>query len=77
MLTDACPLGADVDGHKVELPEAAQVAAPCHRNVKRCPDLDAACVAGAGYLVGKPVHFTHLAGEEGKEGVRIAAGPAV
>ena len=77
MLTDACPLGADVDGHQVELPEAAQVAAPCHRDVERRPDLDAAGIAGAGHLVGEPFDTAQLAGEEGEEGIGLPAGAAV
>ncbi len=54
MFADAGPLGADVDGNEVEFPESAKVAAPRDGNVKGCADLDAACVAGAGYLVGEP-----------------------
>lgn len=77
VLADAGPLGTDVDGDKVELPEAAQVAASCHRDIERRPDLDAACVAWAGYLVGEPLHIPQLAGEEGEQGVRLPAGAAV
>ena len=77
MLADACALGADVDGHQVELPEAAQVAAPCHRDVERRPNLDAASIAGAGHLVGEPFDTAQLAGEESEEGIGLPAGAAV
>ena len=77
MFADAGPLGADVDGNEVEFPEAAKVAAPRDGNVKGCADLDAACVAGAGYLVGEPLDIAYLTGEEGEKGVGLAAGAAV
>lgn len=77
MLADTGALGAYVDGHKVEAPETAQIAAPCHRNIKGGSDLDAAGATGAGNLVGQPFHFTHLTGEIGEEGVRFPAGSAV
>ena len=77
MLADACALGADVDGYQAELPEAAQVAAPCHRDVEQRPDLDAAGIAGAGHLVGEPFHPAKLAGEEGEEGIGLPVGAAV
>ena len=77
MFADTGPLGADVDGNKVEFPESAKVAAPRNGNVKGCADLDAACVAGAGYLVGKSFNTAYLTGEEGKEGICFPAGAAV
>ncbi len=77
MFADAGPLGADVDGNEVEFPESTKVAAPRDGNVKGCANLDAACVAGAGYLVGEPLDTAYLAGEEGEKGVGLAAGAAV
>jgi len=41
VLADTGALGADVDGHKVEAPETAQITAPCHRDIKGGSDLDA------------------------------------
>lgn len=41
MLADTGALGTDVDGHKVEAPETAQIAAPCHRDIEGGADLDA------------------------------------
>ncbi len=77
MLADTGTLGADVDGHKVEVPETAQIAAPCHCDIEGGSDLDAAGAAGAGNLVGQPFHFAHLTGEIGEKGIRLPAGPAV
>lgn len=77
MLADTGALGTYVDGHKVEAPETAQVAAPCHRDIKGGSDLDAAGAAGAGNLVGQPFHFAHLSREIGEEGIRLPTGPAV
>ena len=53
------------------------MAAPRNRNVKRCPDLDAAGIAGTGHLIGKPINLVQLPGEKGKEGIRFPAGAAV
>lgn len=39
MLADTGTLGAYVDGHKVEVPETAQIAAPCHRDIEGGSDL--------------------------------------
>lgn len=77
MLADTGTLGAYVDGHKVEVPETAQIAAPCHRDIEGGSDLDAAGAAGAGNLVGQSFHFVHLTGEIGEEGIRLPAGSAV
>ena len=77
MLADTGALDAYVDGHKVEAPETAQIAAPCHRYIKGGSDLDAAGAAGAGNLVGQPFHFAHLTGEIGEERIRFPTGPAV
>ena len=48
MLADTGTLGAYVDGHKVEVPETAQIATPCHCDIEGGSDLDAAGAAGAG-----------------------------
>lgn len=77
MLADTGALGAYVDGHKVEAPETAQIAAPCHRDIEGGSDLDAAGAAGAGNLVGQTFHFAHFTGEIGEEGIRLPTGPAV
>lgn len=77
MLADTGALGADVDGHKVEVPETAQIATPCHCDIEGGSDLDAAGAAGAGNLVGQPFHFTHFTGEIGEEGICLPAGSAV
>ena len=77
MLADTGALGADVDGHKVEAPETAQITAPCHRDIEGGSDLNAAGAAGAGNLVGQPFHFAHLTGEIREKGVCLPAGSAV
>ncbi len=77
MLADTGALGADVDGHKVEVPETTQIATPCHRDIEGGSDLDAAGAAGAGNLVGQSFHFAHLTGEIGEEGIRLPAGSAI
>ena len=77
MLADTGALGAYVDGHKVEVPETAQIATPCHCDIERGSDLDAAGAAGAGNLVGQSFHFAHLTGEIGEEGIRLSTGSAV
>ena len=77
MLADTGALGADVDGHKVEAPETAQIATPCHCDIEGGSDLDAAGAAGVGNLVGQPFFFAHLTGEIGEEGIRLPTGSAV
>lgn len=46
-------------------------------NVEGCADLDAACIAGTGYLIGKTFNITDLTGEKGKEGICLPTGAAV
>lgn len=53
------------------------MAAPCNRNVKRRPDLDAAGIAGTEHLIRKTFNLVQLSGEKGKEGIRFPAGAAV
>lgn len=77
MFADTCALGTDVDGNEVEAPEAAQIAAAGHRDIKGGTDLDTAGAAGAGNLVGQPFHFAHLTGEIREKGVCLPAGSAV
>ena len=77
MFTDAGSLGADVDRNKVEFPEAAKVTAPRNGNVEGRADLDAAGIAGTGYLIGKSFNLIQLTREKGKEGIRFPAGAAV
>ena len=77
MFADAGSLGTDVDGNKVKFPEAAKVTASCNGNVEGCADLDTACIAGIGYLIGKTFNITYLTGEKGKEGICLPTGTAV
>lgn len=77
MFTDAGSLGADVDRNKVEFPEAAKMTAPRNGNVEGRADLDAACIAGTGYLIGKSFNITDLTGEKGKKGICLSTGAAV
>ena len=77
MFADAGSLGTDVDWNKVEFPKAAKVTAPRNGNVEGCADLDAACIAGTGYLIGKSFNITYLTGEKGKESICFPTGAAV
>lgn len=77
VFADAGSLGADVDRNKVEFPEAAKMTAPRNSNIEGRADLDAACIAGTGYLIGKSFNIAYLTGEKGKEGICLPTGAAV